>query len=410
MQTKTGSSAAGRADSQNTAFVISNVKICQRPLNPRLIAQKKGKEDQMESAISNETPVLTRADRLLLKTSPQSHESHRHSKSKQDARQYMSVKQMGDLLGLGRTERYWLVHQNRFETETIRGKMWVNVSSFENWYANQVKYRKINGEEPGQKLREWSYSIRDIAGMLNVSESRVYKLAKNGTFETIHIDDRIRIPRASFDTWYSSQDHFRNEEDRRKDVEAVRDTITLPQMAALLGISRKQVYGILKSPKYAKYFSIVTYAGHRRVTKESFSAFLDAQDRYALALETTDEAAIDGYSSDDCASNTGETTDRPFDASSAISSDKGSLPSELRESTSSNSPDPCKEDSSSLPEYLPIAKAASMAGISRQALSKYGDNNSFEMIKRAGRIYIRQSTFASWLDGRNSDKAQINES
>ena len=233
-QTKIGSSTTGRADSQNIAFVIENVKTCQRRLNPRLIAQKKGKEDQMESAISNETPVLTRADRLLLKTSPQSHESHRHSKSKQDARQYMSVKQMGDLLGLGRTERYWLVHQNRFETETIRGKMWVNVSSFENWYANQVKYRKINGEEPGQKLSEWSYSIRDIAGMLNVSESRVYKLAKNGTFETIHIDDRIRITQASFDTWYSSQDHFRNEEDRRKDVEAVRDTITLPQMAALL--------------------------------------------------------------------------------------------------------------------------------------------------------------------------------
>ena len=364
----------------------------------------------MESAISNETPVLTLADRLLLKTSPQSHESQRNSKAKQDARQYISVKHMGDLLGLGKTERYWLVHQNRFVTETIRGKMWVNVSSFENWYANQVKYRKINGEEPGQKLNEWSYSIRDIAGMLNVSESRVYKLAKSGAFETIHIDDRIRIPRASFDMWYSSQDHFRNEEDRRKDVEAVRDTITLPQMAALLGISRDQVYGILKSPKYAKYFSIVTYAGHRRVTKESFSAFLDAQDRYALALETTDEATIDGYSSDDCASNTGETTDRTSDVSSAISLDKGSLPSELSESTSSNSPDPCKEVSSSLPEYLPIAKAASMASISRQALSKYGDNGSFEMIKRAGRIYIRQSTFASWLESRNSDKAQINES
>lgn len=364
----------------------------------------------MESAISNEAPVLTRADRLLLKTSPQSHESHRHSKSKQDARQYMSVKQMGDLLGLGRTERYWLVHQNRFETETIRGKMWVNVSSFENWYANQVKYRKINGEEPGQILNEWSYSVRDIAGMLNVSESRVYELAKNGAFEPIHIDDRIRIPRASFDTWYSSQDHFRNEEDRRKDVEAVRDTITLPQMAALLGIPRKQVYGILKSPKYAKYFSIVTYAGRRRVTKESFAAFLDGQDRYALVAENTAETAIDDHVINDCAGNTGEMTDCSSDTSSAISADKGSLPSELSESTSSNSPDPCKEDSSSLPEYLPIAKAASMAGISRQALSKYGDNNSFEMIKRAGRIYIRQSTFASWLDGRNSDKAQINES
>ena len=364
----------------------------------------------MESAISNETPVLTRADRLLLKTSPQSHESHRHSKSKQDARQYMSVKQMGDLLGLGKTERYWLVHQNRFETETIRGKMWVNVSSFENWYANQVKYHKISGEAPGQKLNECSYSIRDIAGKLNVSESKVYELAKNGVFETIRIDDRIRIPRASFETWYSSQDHFRNEEDRRKDAEAVRDTITFPQMAALLGIPRKTVYGILKSPKYEKFFSIVTYAGRRRITKESFEAFLTGQDRYALSAETTAETSIDDNAIDNCPSNTGETTDCSSDTSSEISSDEGSFPSESGENASGNSPDLHAEGSSPLPEYLPIAKAASMAGISRQALSKYGDNGSFEMIKRAGRIYIGQSTFVSWLESRNPEESQVKES
>lgn len=364
----------------------------------------------MESPISKEAPVLSRADHLMLKATAQTYKSHRHGKPMQAARQYMSVKQMGDLLGLGKTERYWLVHQNRFETETIRGKMWVNVSSFENWYASQVKYHKINGEAPGQKLKECSYSIRDIAGKLNVSESKVYELAKNGAFETIRIDDRIRIPHASFETWYSSQDHFRNEEDRRKDAEAVRDTLTFPQMAALLGIPRKQVYGILKSPKYAKYFSIITYAGRRRITKESFAAFLAGQDRYALAAETTAETAIDEYSFDDCASNTDETTDCSSDTSSEISTGDGSFPSESGENVSGNSPDLHAEDSSPLPEFLPIAKATSMAGISRQALTKYGDTGSFEMIKRAGRIYIGQSTFAAWLESRNPVKSQIKES
>ena len=368
----------------------------------------------MESFILNDTPVLSVADRLLLKTAPQSHESHSRRKTKQTARQYMSVKQMGDLLGLGKTERYWLVHQNRFETETIRGKMWVNVTSFENWYAGQVKYHKVNGEAPGQKLNESSYSIRDIAGMLNINESTVYNLAKNGSFETTRIDDRIRIPRASFDAWYSSQDHFRNVEDRRKDAEAVKDTITFPQMAALLGIPRKQVYGILKSPKYAKYFSIVTYAGRRRVTKESFAVFLDGQDRYALASETTAEIAIDDYVNDDGASNTQELSDSPpetpADTPPASRSDEGSFFSGSSENAAGDPPVQCKKDSPPLPEYLPIAKAASMAGISRQALSKYGDNGSFEMIKRAGRTYIKQSTFASWLEGRNSGKSQIKES
>ena len=34
---------------------------------------------------------------------------------------------MGDLLGLKKTERYWLVHKNYFETKTAIGKMWVDI-------------------------------------------------------------------------------------------------------------------------------------------------------------------------------------------------------------------------------------------------------------------------------------------
>ena len=76
--------------------------------------------------------------------------------SSEPDRIWMSVKEMGDLLGIRKTDRYWLVHKNVFETRTIRGKMWVNIESFEKWYANQVKYRKVTGEEPGLELKEWS--------------------------------------------------------------------------------------------------------------------------------------------------------------------------------------------------------------------------------------------------------------
>ena len=74
---------------------------------------------------------------------------------------WMSVKEMGDLLGIRKTDRYWLVHKNVFETSTIRGKMWVNIESFEKWYANQVKYRKVTGEEPGLELKEWGKELGD---------------------------------------------------------------------------------------------------------------------------------------------------------------------------------------------------------------------------------------------------------
>lgn len=74
-------------------------------------------------------------------------------------KKWMSVSEMGELLGLKKTDRYWSVHKNFFETKEIAGKMRVNIESFEKWYANQIKYHKVNGEEPGKELKEWSYSI-----------------------------------------------------------------------------------------------------------------------------------------------------------------------------------------------------------------------------------------------------------
>ena len=125
---------------------------------------------------------------------------------------------MGDLLGLKKTERYWLVHKNVFETKTIIGKMWVDIDSFESWYANQLKYRKVTGEEPGEKIREWTYSIKDISQMLGIVEAGVYDLIKRESIETIVIDDRMRVPKKVFRKWYAGQTHYRTKEDRQADA------------------------------------------------------------------------------------------------------------------------------------------------------------------------------------------------
>lgn len=60
----------------------------------------------------------------------------------------MSVAEMGKMLGLGKTEPYWLVHKNCFETIMVNGKMRVVIESFEKWYANQTKRKKVNGPPP----------------------------------------------------------------------------------------------------------------------------------------------------------------------------------------------------------------------------------------------------------------------
>ena len=85
-------------------------------------------------------------------------------------KKWMSVSEMGELLGLKKTDRYWLVHKNFFETKEIAGKMRVNIESFEKWYANQIKYHKVNGEEPGKELKEWSYSVPELAEMLELTD------------------------------------------------------------------------------------------------------------------------------------------------------------------------------------------------------------------------------------------------
>lgn len=56
------------------------------------------------------------------------------------AKTTMSVREMQHLLGLGKTESYWLIHKNFFEVIQINEKMRVVISSFEKWYANQIKY------------------------------------------------------------------------------------------------------------------------------------------------------------------------------------------------------------------------------------------------------------------------------
>ena len=55
----------------------------------------------------------------------------------------MSVPEMRELLGLKKTESYWLVHRGFFKTKIIGGQMRVDLESFEEWYRNQVKHKKI---------------------------------------------------------------------------------------------------------------------------------------------------------------------------------------------------------------------------------------------------------------------------
>ena len=121
----------------------------------------------------------------------------------------MSVKEMGETLGLKKTERYRLMHMGLFETTVFLGRMMIVRESFEKWYASQVRYRKVNGEEPGSELKAWSYSIQDISGMLGIHPATVYALISRDRIETVKVDYSTRVPKDVFERWYEGQDRYR---------------------------------------------------------------------------------------------------------------------------------------------------------------------------------------------------------
>lgn len=96
------------------------------------------------------------------------------------SRTSMSVMEMGKLLGLCKTESYWLIKKRYFETITVGKKMRVMIASFEEWYANQCRYHKIDGTPPGDHIREISMTADELGQLLGISEASAYPAPRRG--------------------------------------------------------------------------------------------------------------------------------------------------------------------------------------------------------------------------------------
>lgn len=50
-----------------------------------------------------------------------------------------------------------------------------------------------------------TYTVEDIAAILDISRSSAYNLVKEGHFNTVRIGNAIRISKKSFDDWLDKQ-------------------------------------------------------------------------------------------------------------------------------------------------------------------------------------------------------------
>ena len=190
----------------------------------------------------------------------------------------MSVPEMGRLLGLGKTESYYLVKKNWFKVVTIGGKMRVMVDSFEEWYAGQFHYKKVNGEAPGSKWEKTTMSIREAAALLGLQEATLYDLLKKKPFQTIQVDNRTRIERASFWAWYESQDFYRTVADQQADRLKYGETLTMPEVARLLGTHRNNVYYLVQKG----CFETIQTSRTKLICKDSFERWYKGQSKYRI--------------------------------------------------------------------------------------------------------------------------------
>ena len=271
----------------------------------------------------------------------------------------MSVREMGRLLGLKKVESYWLVHKEYFDTVLVSGKMRVVIESFENWYAGQVKYRKVTGEPPGEKLRQESYSAQDMGKMLGVSEDVAYYIINRYELPTILVDYWKRVPRDAFEKWYASQSKYRTLEDQEKDAELERHSMTMPEMARLLDVPRKTVYEIMRSERGRKTLQVIELAGKKRILNRSFDIWYAGQTEY---LKPEDRAG------------------HPEAANIHYADCLKSSPKRAKKAS--------PKAVSSNPEYLTVDEAALLAGVEHVRILKWIRKNRFPVV-RSGKKLIR---------------------
>ena len=198
----------------------------------------------------------------------------------------ISVPEMRKLLGLKKTESYWLVHKNVFRTVTVAGQMRIVLDSFEDWYVNQTHYKKVGGPLPGEKLERQFYSVHDISEMLGISTDSVYELLKKYGIKTITNSNLKWVRRNTFNKWLRSQNHYRTQTDKDRDREAEESSMTIPEMGRLICIDRNKAYKLVERTPELK---IILIAGRRRITKDSFESWYAAQSDYRKFSELSEK-------------------------------------------------------------------------------------------------------------------------
>lgn len=195
---------------------------------------------------------------------------------KKPTRKSMSVKEMASMLGLGKTESYYLIHKGYFETVEFYGGTRVMIDSFEKWYNKQNRYHKVSGPKPSG-IYSRTMSVKELASLLGLSENGAAYLVGRKLFKSKVCNGFIRVDTKSFEKWYASQFRYWKVDGSAPGTDYP-PSISPSDIAYMLGLPlRNTVYCLLERTPEIKTFSVDRMT---RVDLESFEKWYASQSRY----------------------------------------------------------------------------------------------------------------------------------
>lgn len=174
-------------------------------------------------------------------------------------RRTMSVPEMRKLLGLKKTESYWLVHRKFFRTETIGGMMRIDLESFEKWYADQDVYRKVTHIPTAEELENDYICLQDAADLLGISREKLAKIARSEEIgkllDSTICNNKRWITRKSFQLFLNAQNVYYildDGDEQEKDTVSleIKEYISRQEAAELAGVSVSTVTKWMQSGEF----------------------------------------------------------------------------------------------------------------------------------------------------------------
>lgn len=165
-----------------------------------------------------EVPEMDAVEEIISKISEDSPYKRRPTQK----RTWMTVPEMGKLLGLKKTDRYWLVHKNVFESKEIAGKIRINIAS--------VTYKlKLNGGDikavQGDSGHAQVNMVTDVySHILDDDRRKNAELFEEAFYEKKNLDPQMHVQQENNNATVADE----------VDPELLAKVLANPEMRALL--------------------------------------------------------------------------------------------------------------------------------------------------------------------------------